>query len=259
MFYKSLIIIVLLIILSILLITIGTLNHLSIINFSSDYITAFATVVLVAITAYYARLTRKMLEETKKADGARIYLDLEIYGNTLELNIGNTGKTSAIDIKIEFVENLELLKECNNLDKIKDLFPIKNGISYLAPDRIIQFDIEGFDSSKINENNSLLEFKIDYKDFLNNTNHLLYKLDLRQYKGSRISSFQNKSANTIANSIHSLGRSFQFSNSDTLKYLTKTTCLFCKEFINKGAKKCPHCLEFIPKQANLKVKVSNDE
>lgn len=258
MFLKSLIIIVLLIVLSILFITIVTLNHLSIINFSSDYITAIATVVLVVITAYYARVTRKMLEETKKADGARIYLDLEIYGNILELNIGNTGKTSATDIKIKFVENLELRKECNNLDEIKDLFPIKNGISYLAPDRIIKFDIEGFDSNKINENNSLVEFKIDYKDFLNNTNHLLYKLDLRQYQGSRVSSFQNKSANTIANSIRSLERNFKFNSNDKIKNLGKTSCSFCKELINKGAKKCPHCLEFISIEKNKKIEVSND-
>lgn len=245
------------IILSILLITIGTLNHLSIINFSSDYITAFATVVLVAITAYYARLTRKMLEETKKADGARIYLDLEIYGDTLELNIGNTGKTSATDIKISFKENLKLQEKCNNLDKIKELFPLKNGISYLAPDRIMKFNINGFNYEMMDENNSLLEFEIFYKDFLNKKNYLLYKLDLRQYEGSRISSFQNKSANTIANSIHSLERNLKLNTDNTR--LFKIHCPMCKELISRDAKKCPHCLEFIPKQANIKVKVSNNE
>ncbi|OHE10897.1 MAG: hypothetical protein A2513_00995 [Sulfurimonas sp. RIFOXYD12_FULL_33_39] len=250
MFYKSLTTIVLLIILATLLIIVGILNYLSIINFSSNYITAIATVILAVITTWYVILTHKMLEETKKADGAKIYLDLEIYQNTLELNIGNTGKTSATDIKINLKENLELREKCNNLDKIKELFPIKNGISYLAPDRLFKFDIKGFDNSKIDENNSIIEFEIFYKDYLSNKNYLLYKLDLRQYEGSRISSFQNKSANTIANSIYSLERNLKL-NTDNTKFL-KISCPMCKELINRDAKKCPHCLEYISKEKDKK-------
>ena len=87
MFYKSLTTIVLLIILATLLIIVGILNYLSIINFSSNYITAIATVILAVITTWYVILTHKMLEETKKADGAKIYLDLEIYQNTYKASV----------------------------------------------------------------------------------------------------------------------------------------------------------------------------
>lgn len=231
----------------ILILLLFDLKFIGVLNDLSSLITALATVILAIITAQYVKLTNHMLEETKKADGAKIYLDLEIYGNTLELNIGNTGKTSATDINIKLIENLELREECNNLEKIKELFPLKNGISYLAPDRIIKFNITGFDYSKINENNSLLKLDIRYKDYLGKTNYLSYNLDLRQYEGSRISSFQNKSANTIANSIQSLERSFKFRNNDKIDNFGKTACPFCREYINKNAKKCPHCLEFIEK------------
>ncbi len=74
-------------------------------------ITAIITLILVAITGYYAWQTRKLVEETRRGLedtlGGRVVLFFELRGQTLILAVTNMGQTAATNVRFHTEETFD--------------------------------------------------------------------------------------------------------------------------------------------------------
>jgi hypothetical protein len=187
-----------------------------------------------------------MLEETRASRGPTVYVDLELSSYEVKLIVGNSGLSPAHNLTFEVKESIPWRKSEYHKG-INGLAQIKNGISYLAPSRILKFTVGWLDWEKLKEFDSNVCFYVRYDDHIGKHHKIDFIIDMGQYEGVLLESFRNPTSE-IASAIREFERRFgaEKSISQITSNMFMKNCSFCKEKISPNAKKCPHCLEFLP-------------
>lgn len=211
----------------------------------SSTITTIATVVLALLTAWYVRLTNKMLKETRASRGPTVYVDLELNSFEVKLIIGNSGLGPAHNLRFKVKETIPWVKDSFGKG-INHLTPIKDGITYLAPGRVLKFTAGRVDWKETDEIDAIVKFDIDYDDHVEEHHKLQFVIDMGQYSGVSLESFGNP-ASEIADAIRSVQREISSDRmaENSMTNIFKKNCPYCHEKIYSSAKKCFHCHEFI--------------
>jgi hypothetical protein len=209
-------------------------------------ITALATAVLAWLTYRYVRLNTSMLEEAKASRGPIVYVDLELSGRKIKLVVGNSGVGPAHNIKINVLDSIPW-ENAENLQGIENLAPIRNGITYLAPNRIFKFEAGWVEWKTLVGVGSSVTFKIRYDDHLGKSHQSEVFIDMDQYSNVLLESFSNAESE-IARAIKDANtRSFSHKTLDSISSrMFKKNCPYCRELIAKNATKCPKCYEHLP-------------
>jgi hypothetical protein len=123
---------------------------------------------------------------------------------------------------------------------------IKDGITYLAPGRVLKYIAGYIDPKNSIDVNSHAEFIIDYEDHLKKKQHLEFCINMGQYDQVLLDSFKTPESK-IAGAIERQERdkSSEKATDRFLHGMFKKQCPFCGESIPSSAKKCSSCLEFL--------------
>ena len=211
----------------------------------SAIVSALATIILAFLTWRYVRLTNHILSETRASRGPNIYVDLELTPYSIMLIVGNSGLSPAHNIHFTVSDNIPW-REVSHHSGLKTLGIIKEGITYLAPGRILKYIAGYIDPKTSFDVNSHAEFIIDYEDHLKKKQRLEFCINIGQYNQVLLGSFKTPESE-IAGAIERLGKnkSLEKMADKFHQGMFKKQCPFCGESISSSAKKCPQCLEFL--------------
>jgi len=210
-------------------------------------VTAFATVVLALLTGWYVRLTYHMLQEAKATKEPNVWVDLELTSYEVKLMVGNSGSSPARNLRFDIKDNVPWRKIENHEEGFNAIQPIKDGISYLAPDRVLKYEAGLIDFEKtLNNKNSTVEIILKFDSDIKKNIRREFLIDMGQYNGVLLETFRNP-ASEISKAIRDVRDSLKHDKSgDTiLSRMLKKKCPICGEKISSDARKCPMCLEFI--------------
>lgn len=203
---------------------------------------ALATVVLVAVTTWYALLTRQIVRATRASQRPYVSIDVSSDGGPLEIGIVNYGERAAEDVKFRVLQDLPDQKGFS----IYDSTPIDRGIRYLPPGRGYWF--MAFVSQSVYEagggSASVVDLSVSYA-YGGVTYDDRVVVDLADLDGVLFKSFRD-SGDKIARSLDSLSKQLT-RRDDPILMLPKLTvaCPICSELIGPDAKKCPQCQEWL--------------
>ena len=223
-------------------------------------LTTIATIVLAILTGIYVRLTHSMLEEAKSQREPNVWIDLELSSYQAKLLVGNSGTSPAKNIKFDVKDNIPWRKDQKINQSLETIHPVKNGISYLAPSRTLKYIAGYIDKEKtFSELDGTVEINLSYETENGKKISRDFTIDIGQYYGVLFESFKNP-ASEIANAIKDVERAQKSSRSSDNFASTfyKKNCPICGERINPAAKKCPHCLEFLPDDKKGNEETSNN-
>jgi hypothetical protein len=213
----------------------------------SAIVSALATIILAFLTWRYVRLTNHILNETRASRGPNIYVDMELTDFQITFIVGNSGLSPAHKVRFTVSDSI-LWRKNEHHEGFKSLSVIKNGITYLAPGRILKYVAGYIDPNNSFDATSYAEFIVDYDDHLKNKQHMECCINMEQYNSVLLASFRSPGSE-IAGAIKGLER-----NRSSEKAMDRFThrmfwkqCPSCGESIASSAKKCPHCLEFLEK------------
>lgn len=102
-------------------------------------VVAGANVVLVLLTSRYVRLTGRIVEESQKSREPFVTVDFELPDHTLRLVVENHGLTSARNVRIEVLRDVDWLNAGKGRTGIIHCGPVNEGVSYLTPSRKLKY------------------------------------------------------------------------------------------------------------------------
>jgi|GEM_PF-1229319 len=212
---------------------------------------AIATVCLAIFNLWYIKLSKSMLDEMKSTRDPSVFADIELpEKNYIQLSIGNTGVSSAKNIKFTVDENLPWFSDT---DSIKNLPIVKNGIPYLSSGRILKISVGHVNWKKINKTKGIVKINLEYESEFNGEKYYRENIiDLTQYGGVRFDSFHS-TGESVARAIRDAERTRSSEKRlekgprglALMENFNKKDCPICGEKIPQKAKKCPQCHEFI--------------
>jgi hypothetical protein len=213
----------------------------------SPIVVAFATVVLVFLTGKYVRLTRAMVDEMKEAKEPDVHVDFELPERMLRLVIGNSGQSSARNVRFEIVSDVDCIRivvdQKNTLGGLASLPVFENGVSYLSPGRRLKFRVGFLEPKKETPlNKKIFRVLVRYENDSGKLFERNIVIDIGQYENVLYESFKDSNMK-VAEAIKDAERSRMLH--DTGSRLFKPTCPTCGENVKIFAKKCPHCREWI--------------
>ena len=150
------------------------------------YLSQYANLILIAITAIYATLTWMMLKEMREARKTElrpyIKASLDLIGPVVILKIQNIGKGTAIDTNVEF--SLEPSENTKTTWSYRLLSPSESKRFFLPePDKKDKLD-------ELTEKYKEVIVKISYKDVFNETHNETVSINLKEFEeglfGSRM-------------------------------------------------------------------------
>lgn len=220
----------------------------SLVGVDASVVTAIATIVLAVLTGFYVRLTYALVKEAKLAKFPNVYVDIEIRDEYISFIVGNAGSTPARNIRFKVKDNFPWHGTKGFESGIESISAVKDGISYLAPGRILKYDA-GFisrDPSSFTEGNNI-EIHLTFETELGTVQKREFSIELRSYHRVLLESFTHPERE-IAMAIRDVNRNRSFHESLTQRFMhsAKKVCPICGENIPSKAKKCPRCLEFLP-------------
>ncbi|HEX9022498.1 MAG TPA: zinc ribbon domain-containing protein [Geobacteraceae bacterium] len=223
------------------------MDYKDIINIICALVTTSATVILAVLTSRYVRLTNAIAEESKRSRDPLVYVDIEPSNHCVKLVVGNAGMTAAHDVRVDIQDEVEW----NHLKKhflgFQPREKLKNGIPYLAPQRVLKYELGSPNWQKLQQNDGLLKVNIQFRNDENILTKKLCQINLSQYLAVSMDSFSNSSKD-IVRAINGLERSTREKDHglrSALHQFNQKKCPMCGEGISRSAKKCPKCLEFI--------------
>jgi hypothetical protein len=218
----------------------------TVISIISTAVVAFATVALALITNKYVRLTKVMVEEMKNAREPNVHVDFELPEKTLRLVIGNSGQSSAKNVRFEVVSDVDCIRtvvnQKNVLGGLANLHIFENGISYLSPGRKLKFWAGFLEPKKETHFNKVFRVLVRYENDSGKLFERNIAIDMGQYEDVLFESFKDSNL-TVAEAIKDAERSRQLR--DPGRSIFKARCPTCGENVKLFAKKCPHCGEWI--------------
>jgi hypothetical protein len=227
-----------------------TLDPVALAGIIGSSASALATVVLVFLTYRYVRLTSALVEEARASRVPTVFLDIEL-GDLPKLVIGNVGTAPAFKLRFEVLADVPWRSMGKgHVSGIKALAPIKQGISYLAPGRILKFfpgDID--DKSQFFSAVSVIRIRLHYDTESGRTITRDVSFGMGSYSGVAVESFSDpfrEIARQIREAAHELRR--QDDPLRAMNRLFKKACPTCGEQVMSSAKKCRFCMEPIPSE-----------
>jgi hypothetical protein len=219
----------------------------TVISIISTAVVAFATVALALITNKYVRLTKVMVDEMKNAMEPNVHVDFELPEKTLRLVIGNSGQSSAKNVRFEVISDVDCIRtvvnQKNVLGGLANLPIFENGISYLSPGRRLKFRAGFLEPKKETSlNKKIFRVLVRYENDSGKLFERNIAIDMGQYKDVLFESFKDSNL-TVAEAIKDVERSRQLR--DPGRSIFKARCPTCGENVKLFAKKCPHCEEWI--------------
>lgn len=211
-----------------------------------------ATIVLAMLTAWYVRLTYHILQEARAAKEPNVWVDLELTNYSVKLVVGNTGASPARNIKLSVQDNIYWRSYAETKTSLADLVIVKDGISYLAPGRALKFEAGLIDRDKtLTEKDSFAEIRLTYETDSGKEISRVSRIDMNQYREVLLESFREPESD-IAEAIRNTesGKQSRKFMDSAITRMTMKQCPVCGERINRSAKKCPRCLEFISANGN---------
>ena len=180
-------------------------------NDNSGAITAIATVVLVAITGWYVRLTKHMLKATNTPI-VRLFLHGSKHSFTL--CVQNIGTGFARDIK--FTGDLSF-KTFNFMGEsevpLEELEPFNNGIEYLGPGHKVETFLFGReDLMSVPDHN--FDITVTYKDLANIKDEKTFTFEIGNWGNTDQYSYPH--TDETANALEDIARILENMGSDNL-------------------------------------------
>ncbi|MEK6762379.1 MAG: hypothetical protein AABY96_06655 [Nitrospirota bacterium] len=194
------------------------------------------------------KLTHALVEEARVAKYPNVYVDIEFDDMDVKFVVGNSGQSAAVDIKFDVKDSVPWRKIQNFPTGIKSISAVENGISYLAPGRILKFQAGYVEhDSEFFAKGSTIDISLTFKTETGMSLQRQHTIELRSYAGILLETFQNPERE-VARAIRDTESSRRSKESLTnhTKNLFKKACPSCGEFVKPTAKKCIHCLEVIP-------------
>jgi hypothetical protein len=211
-------------------------------------VSALTTIVLVFLTAKYVKLTHALVEEARVAKYPNVYVDVEFDEMDVKFVVGNSGGSAAVDIQFDVKDSVPWRKIENFPIGIKSISAVENGISYLAPGRILKFQAGYVERDpEFFAKGSTIDISLTFRTEMGMSLRRQYTIELRSYAGILLETFRNPERE-VAQAIRDAESSRRSRESFTKRTnnLFRKACPSCGELVTPVAKKCPHCLEFIP-------------
>jgi hypothetical protein len=219
-------------------------------NQNSGAVQAISVMVLIAVTAVYAWFTRQMAKQIEDESRPYVTIDFEMSSGAINLGIENAGNRAATDVTFRVLKDVAGLEPFGTSMKaaFSELPVIRKGIRYLSPNRrllfLFQIEHEVFKETRP-AHELQLEVQVAYR-YGGKSYQYVVPFDLSLYReGMLYKSFADGAENSerstreIVNAIRSLKEPrFHFLG-------VARTCEYCDEKIMAGAKKCPHCHEWL--------------
>lgn len=157
---------------------------INLLNTNSGAVQAVATILLVAITIYYAWQTKRNVQVLEKTaeEGQRpkvaIYIkQREDWLNLVDLTIGNYGNGVARDIKFTVNNDIKLIRDGESLRNIEI---IRNGLPTLAPQQEMTIPLLSLVGRVDELQKEDTNISIEYKDHsLNKTYQNIYLISFK--------------------------------------------------------------------------------
>ncbi|TAM45862.1 MAG: zinc ribbon domain-containing protein [Acidobacteria bacterium] len=219
------------------------------INAVSTVVVAGATLVLAALTAWYARITSKMLAEMRASRDPCVLLDLEAPDvGELHLVISNIGQSVARNVRFEVLHDVDWLQPVGGEGPGLASWPvIRNGVRYLTPGRSLRFSADRFQLHKTGMFEGTLQVKVRYDNEAGRELSRDVTIDTKLFGEVRFDSYRDSNW-AVAEALKALDRGMN--RKDPLRSvflgLGKRPCPFCGELIPQAARKCARCHEFLP-------------
>ena len=213
---------------------------------------ALATVVLVVLTGKYVRLTHALVEETRSAKFPNVFVDIEFDSSRVKFIVGNAGTSSAVNVSFSIKDSVPWRQLGEHRTGLSALPIVQDGISYLAPGRVLKFEAGYIDrNADFFASGSTIEVGLTFETETGKAVSRQFSIDLRSYTGVLFESFADPERE-VAQAIRDA--EFKRSSGDPMRSvfsrIGKKSCPSCGEQISSSAKKCPKCHEFVPPESS---------
>jgi hypothetical protein len=200
---------------------------------------AVATVVLALLTAFYVRLTWKMLRQVEDARQPSVIVDLYMPDSEVLFEIGNVGERPALHVEVKLKDKTPWQEQF-----FKDLSLFKDGIAYLAPGRRLRYSGGFLDWKKLLDKGGSLEFLLSYQNEAGERFERRARFDMRNYQGVRFSSFGHP-VDAVARELERMRMERSHKPFSAFSKPKRSPCPFCRESIIQTARKCHCCHEML--------------
>ncbi|ABB31243.1 hypothetical protein GeomeDRAFT_3314 [Geobacter metallireducens RCH3] len=223
------------------------MDYKDIIDIVCALVTTSATVILAFLTSRYVKLTNAIVEESKSSRDPLVYVDIEPSHHYVKLVVGNAGMTAAHDVKVDIQDEVKWERLKQHVFGFQPRERLQSGIPYLAPHRVLQYELGLPKWQELKEKDGILKITIKFRNDRNVLTEKLCQINLSQYLAISMDSFSNSNKDIVRaiNDLERSSRQKDTSLKSALHHFTQKKCPMCGEGISLSAKKCPKCLEFI--------------
>jgi hypothetical protein len=209
---------------------------------------AVATVILAFLTSKYVRLTHALVEETRSAKFPNVFVDVEFDDMGVKFLAGNAGNSPALNVQFKVEDSVPWRKTEGYPTGIQELSIVKNGISYLAPNRTLKF-FAGYveRNPAFFASGSAIVVSLTFETEAGTKVTRDLSIDFSSYAGVLFESFTHPERE-VAKAIRDAEshRSSRDPIRSIVNRISRHTCPSCGELISPKAKKCPQCHEYLP-------------
>ena len=212
-------------------------------------IQAGSTLILVGITAWYAHTTKKMLRAMRLGSAANVSIHFGVISGFVHAVLSNTGKLPAQDIRIRLESDKIGVKPAQK-DSIYDLPFLKDGVKNLPPNGEYKYRVGYYDREFIEKYNPEIVLHVSYNNGVEEYKETIrFKLlDLRSVIAGSFMDPVERLSHSLEQ-IRDACKGDQMHNGLPVFGNCNTNCPVCGEAIRKEAKKCKHCLEWLPENS----------
>jgi len=205
-------------------------------NSISTAVVAIATVALAIFTWRYVRLTRHLLDQTRKANNPNVIVGLEFgeFGSELSFKITNMGQMPAINIRVEVIN--DQIPWAGKNDGFNKLAPIQKGIAYLPPGQQLSYHVGFIDWKKSENEICKAELQIVFESERGDKLSRTIYFDLGQYERMLLN---KQPGSNIVRVLERIERSLK--PDPVRSFMFQRHCKHCRGEIKRGATICPHC------------------
>lgn len=223
------------------LVTLITRGMIAMVQFITEYeslLTLLTSLGLCILTGTYVLLTYRLLSEAKKDREPLVIVEITFPDQVGRLVVTNIGKSPACNIRFNIQDSSAWTHKEHSIDK---LFIAQRGISYLGPNRSLQYWLSTLDPKTMSRDDTLITIRIDYSNESGNKYSRTHVFDLKDYMNVLFTSFRDSSeqiAQELKGIKTELGRKRTRGSSIIMR---SKLCPHCREAIAPDATRCYHC------------------